>query len=121
MTAGTAQLGSPAACLVRFHPALRRSPFFLAASTVGILDVIQIDNRTGAFFLAFLVCPALLVIVTKYCDDRSFFEFHLFDAFTDLTKSLDLQVDPPVIVLLTAIIFAVSDLENSKPRRRSRY
>ena len=57
---------------------------------------------------------ALLVIVTKYCDDRSFFEFHLFDPFTDLTKSLDLQVDPPVIVLLTAIIFAVSDLENSK-------
>lgn len=82
---------------------------------------IQIDNRTGAFFLAFLVCPALLVIVTKYCDDRSFFEFHLFDAFTDLTKSLDLQVDPPVIVLLTAIIFAVSDLENSKLSRRSRY
>ena len=69
MTTGTAQLGSPAACLVRFHPALRRSALFLAASTVGILDVIQIDNRTGAFFLAFLVCPALLVIVTKYCDD----------------------------------------------------
>ena len=86
--------------------------FLLLPAGVGELDVIKHDDRRRTPLAGILVRPALLVVVAAQGNERALFERHFLDALAEVAEGLDLQVDPAVVVLRPAVVFANANLEN---------
>ena len=77
----------------------------------GKFNVVQNNDRLTFGSAGLPIGPDILVISAGQVDERSVLELHLFDALAEVTKGLDVDIDPAGVVFGVLVIDTFADAE----------